>query len=1022
MLNFKKNVSACIAVLMFLLAAKQASLAQNPQYSGKVTLQGLQQNVEVFFDKFGIPHIYGKSLEDAYFALGFVHAQERISQFELLRRLGTGTFAEVVGAAGTASDVRAKTLGIVESARRSAEAFRRSPKSEFKKSLQSYLAGINAYLATLTPENRPKDLLPNPSKYTIEDVFASVINAQFAFVSLGISSDVITTQLKNTLDNPAYFKDLKVLNGAPVNRSFPARAGSGNAFNHNFRKSRKPMSKKLYKELSGLSSKYKFGFKNSNGWAVSGRKSTTGKPFFSSDTHIGLSQPDSYYEAQLVYPGQDLYGLFFPFSNLCVVGHNQHTSWGLTVMLNDDVDLYQETLNAANPNQVKFRGQWVDLKTRKETVRILQPDGTLMDSTFDVKITPHGPIINSVQPVSNDDPISLFYVGFQFPDATLEAFFDISNAKNIRQFKRGVRKHIAPGYNFQYADKQGNIAWFAAAKLLKRRHHVNPKVILDGASGRDEPLGYFPFSKNPRSINPPSGFVSSANNQIGRVNGKLYPGYYVSGTRAKKIKRIFRQKAKFSSNDLQALFNDNTSELFKKISQTLLQVIRNSPVLNKSANHQKAVQILSTWKGEHELDSKGPIVFYQLYYQLLENIFQDEVGTDIFQSFLQGDTPLYDVIDRSFVSILRKRYSIWYDDVRTTDKRESRADIFARAFDRAVVRLTEDGVLDKTWGEVHQQFYLSFTALFTLPPAEQAPYFVGPVPFKGGIGVLNKTELDLLAVGTSSNYSVAKTNGPGNRTLVDFSDIRKKSLGILPTGQSGVPTSPFYQDQAPLYNNGQLRPMLADRSDIEKQSSRLLLKKPRPAAPNVGDISGSVSACDGDIAISYSVEPVENADIYIWTLPVGVTQSNTGKTGTVVTYYATLEVDFGSQFNGGAITIAAKSIRLGTGHTRSLNIEKCANARSTNTLSQELNNKRATLFPNPITNASPVNIQLEGYGNNTPVVVQIIDVKGRLNRQISGKLQGGKVTLSADVLSQGLNIIKIKIKSEMFSFQVIKNK
>jgi len=1022
MLKFNKLVSAFIAVFMFLMATIQVVRAQTPKYSGKVTLQGLQQNVEVFFDKFGIPHIYGKSLEDAYYAFGYVHAQERISQFEFFRRIGTGTFAEVSqDPTAPGSDVTVRTVGITATARLTADAFKRSPNTKFKRSLNAYLAGVNAYLATLTPDNRPKDLFPTPSKYTIEDLFATLINFQFGFPSLGIYSDVLTTQLKDALDNPAYFDDLSVLTGKPVNRSFPKRS-SRPRFKHRFGKSHKPMGKKLFKTLTDITKKYEYGFKNSNGWAVSGKRTNTGKPFLSSDAHIALSKPDLFYEAQIVYPGQDLYGLFFPFSNLCTVGHNQNISWGLTVMLNDDVDLYREKINPNNPSQVMFGGKWTNLVIRKETIRILQADGTLKDSTFDVKITPHGPIINDVQgQITGEDPISLFYVGYQFPERIVEVFFDISNAKNIRQFKRGISKHIAPGYNLQYADKRGNIAWFAAGKLLKRPDHVNSKVILDGASGRDEPLGYFPFSKNPRSINPPSGFIYSANNQIGKVDGKLYPGYYVAGTRAKRIKKIFRGQRKFSSQDLQKLFNENTSKVFKKLSRELLEVIKNNPVLNKSANHQKVATILSNWQGEHTLDTQGPIVFYQLYFQLLKSIFEDEVGADVFQVFFQGGTPLYDVIDRSFIDIFNSKNSIWYDNVTTSNQQESRAEVFAQAFDNTVQKLVETGVLANTWGEVHTQTYFSFPALFAAPE-EFLNFSLGPFPFSGGINVLNKTELDLLAVGTLGNYAVAKTSGPGNRNLFDFSDIKKKSFGIIPTGQSGVPTSPFYQDQAPLYNNGQLRPMLSDRTDIKKQSSRLLLKKPRPVAPNVGDISGPLSACDGDLAISYSVEPVANADIYVWILPVGVAQSGTGKTGRVFTFDAELEVDFGSNFSGGAITVAAKSVRLGMGNTSTLNIEKCVNARTTNTLSQELNNKKATLFPNPITGSSTINIQLEGYENNTSAVVEIIDVKGRVNRQVTGKLQSGKITLNTEALSLGLNILKIKIKSEIFSFQVIKNK
>ena len=1021
--SFSKKKVASIAMLLSLFVFSQDIIAQIPKYSGKVKLQGLQRNVEVFFDRYGIPHIYAKNVKDAYYALGFVQAQERIAQFEVFRRLGTGTLAEVSSDASAASsDVAVRTVGIVEAARQTVKDFRKKPNSDYKKALKSYLAGINAFLATITDENRPKDLPKStPRQYTLEDLFATFINFQFGFTSLGIYSDGLTTQLKDKLGNPAYFEDLSVQTGKPVNKSLPPQADDLNNYRHMFAKSPKAMSKKLLNALSSITTHYeRYGLKNSNGYAIAGEKSTTGKPFFSSDGHIGLSKPDLFFEAQIVYPGQDLYGLFFPFSIWCLIGHTQTTSWGVTVMLNDDVDLYRETINPHNPHQVKYNGKWVDLKTRIETIKVLQSDGQLKDSTFEVKVTPHGPIISNVNGFIVDEaPISLYNVPFLFPDRTQEAFFGINNANNLKQFRKAARKHVGPGYNVQYADKHNNIAWFAVAKLLKRPAHVNSKVILDGASGNDEPLGFYPFNKNPRSVNPARGFIYSANNQIGKVDGKLYPGYYVAGTRAKVLTKKLASQAKFSSEDIQKLFRNTKSPVFKRIKNNLLNELQANPVLAKSADHQKAARILRNWKGKHRLSDKGPVVFYQLYFQLLKGIFEDEIGPDVFEVFFQGGTPLYDVVDRSFVDILNKASSIWYDNVTTAHKQESREDIFAEAFDNTVKKLVETGVLGSTWGEVHTQFYQGFPSLF-LAPEEASNFNLGPFPFAGGINVLNKTELDLFAVGTFGDYSVGKTSGAGNRTLVDFSDINRKSLGIIPTGQSGVPESPFYQDQAPLYNSGQLRPMLGKRSDIESQSSKLVLKRPKRPAPNVGEISGAENVCPGDHTVKYSVEKVDNADQYIWVLPDGTSQDKTGKTGSIATSASKIKVNIGPGFIGGNITVTAKSNDLGIGKTSALTIAKCINGRTSNLLVQEMNGKKVVVFPNPVVGVSKVKLQVGGYESNAPVVVQVVDTKGNTKTQITRKLINGSFFLDADHLAIGVNILKIKVNAEVFSFQIIK--
>ncbi|OJJ22399.1 hypothetical protein BKI52_06875 [marine bacterium AO1-C] len=821
MSKFSKIIIVSLATCL-LLATTHSTKAQSPKYSGTIQLKGLKKNVEVFFDTYGIPHIYAQGIEDAYFALGYVQAQERISQFEFFRRLGTGTMSEVIGINGTSFDVPTRTFGIVENAKQSAKALRDGPNNDLKKSTISYLKGVNAYLADMKRSGkRPKDLMPNPAQYTLEDLYATLSGFMFGFPAFGMYADIVTDQLMNTVKKTAYLKELKVLTGTPVNRSFPRNNTKGQLNVPVFKGFNKPFTKKYLKAFYNLTQNFKYGLKNSNSWVLSGKITTTGKPFFSSDAHIPLSKPDTFYEAHLVYPGQNLYGLFFPLAPLCSIGFNQNMAWGVTTLLNDDIDLYREKLNPKNPNQVWENDHWANIKVRKEVVKILQANGTLKDSVFDVKITRHGPIINQVRPMIPDqDPISVYYTGLKFNESTIASFFKMNTAKNLMEFTRGVSQQIAPGFNIQYADTKGNIAWFAAAKLLKRPKHVISKRILDGASGKDEPLGFYPFSENPKSVNPPEGFVLSANNQIGKVGGRLYPGYYVAGTRVKRLRKILGSGKKFSSKDLQKLYFDDVSPVFRGIARNVVKSLANHSILDKTPAHRKVANILQKWKGNHGADTRGPVVFYQLYVQLLKNYFEDEVGKDLFELFLKGDTPVYGVIDRSFEGIFYNRKSAWIDNI-NTPKKETRQDILAKSFAIAVDSLIKKGLIGKKWKKVHQQYYLGLPALFT----GQKGFDLGPFPFEGGVNTINKVEIDLLKVLHKGDYSVSKTSGPNNRTLVDFSDPDRKSLGVLPTGQSGFPESKFYKDQVKLYNNKQLRKMLRKRKDIEKVSTKLVLKK-----------------------------------------------------------------------------------------------------------------------------------------------------------------------------------------------------
>ena len=706
----------------------------------------------------------------------------------------------------------------------SANNFRKSPESDFKKAIKAYLSGINAYLAKLKKSGeRPKHLLPTPDKYTLEDLYACLGGLMFGFPAFGMYSDILTNQLVSTLKNPSPLSELNLYTGSPVNESFPKRNNLQKESYHFKRiKFLKPFKGKNLKKVTDFQRVFSKGIKNSNSWALSGKITATGKPFLSSDSHIALFKPDTYYEAHLVYPGQNLYGLFFPMTPICGNGFNQNAGWGVTILLNDDVDLYEEKVNPKNANQVWENDHWENIKIRKEVLKILQANGTLKDSVLEIRSTRHGPIINNVdQKIKSNSPVSLFYTGFKFPDSVLKSFFGMNTAKNLPEFTKAVGKHVAPGFNIQYADKQGNIAWFAAAKLLKRPSHILSKMFLDGASGKDEPLGFYPFSMNPKSINPPEGYVYSANNQIGMVDGKLYPGYYVAGLRAKRIKNILGSGKKFSSKDLQKLFLDNVSNTYQKMAKLVLKELEGHPILSKTRHHKKAVRILRRWKGAHKFKSKAPIIFYQLYYQLLKNYLEDEVGTELFELFFKGDAPLYGVIDRSFEGILFNETSVWVDDVNTKDKKETRKDLFVKSFSITVDSLIKRELLNKRWRHVHKHNYVSIPALFT----GQKGYDVGPLPLSGGVNTIHKTELDLKRVNDLGDYSVSKTHGPGNRTLIDLSDIDRKSLGVLPTGQSGFPESKFYKDQAKIYMKGKLRKMLRLRSEIEKVSTRLVLKK-----------------------------------------------------------------------------------------------------------------------------------------------------------------------------------------------------
>ena len=477
----------------------------------------------------------------------------------------------------------------------------------------------------------------------------------------------------------------------------------------------------------------------------------------------------------------------------------------------DDIDYYQEKYKAGSHYQIIQDGKVVNLTLRQEVIKVRGGD----DYKFMVKSSRRGPIINDVVPelTSDDKPLSMYWVFNKFPGSLMETEYNLSIAKNLKEAEKAASLLVSPSLNMMYGDKKGNIAWWAGAKLIKRRKGVDSKMVMDGSNTKNEPLGYYDFSQNPRAINPPSGFVSSANNQADKVDGELYPGNYVAGVRQQRLMDLFSTDKKWNYVDLQDLFMDDTSPLFVKISQEVLNVLQNDPVLFKTPNHAYATQLLKNWKGEHNIKAQAPVVFAKLLYFLIKNTMADEMGEQLFKEMLPNPGFMNEVLSRTYPKMFFKEKSIWWNDINTNDKSESRKEIFARSFDETIQELAKQypNNNDWRWGKVHKITYLNYT--------QNKAFTVGPFEMSGGMDVINKMGFVL------SNAKVHNiTDQPAQRMLIDFSNREKRSFGVLPIGNSGNPKSIFYKDQVNLYNKGKMRQILTDKNEIKKVSSLLRLK------------------------------------------------------------------------------------------------------------------------------------------------------------------------------------------------------
>jgi penicillin amidase len=550
-------------------------------------------------------------------------------------------------------------------------------------------------------------------------------------------------------------------------------------------------------------------FEGSNSWVLSGSKTESGHVIFANDTHIAYSQPAVWYEAHLECPGFNLYGNFIGGIPFSLLGHNRNLAWGLTMFENDDVDFYSEEINPVDSTKYKSGDNWKPFEVITETIKVKDS----ADVTITVRKTDRGSVISDINKQLGGKTISVFWTFTKMPSRLMQAFFGMNNAENINDFKTAVEKISSPGLNVMYGDKEGNIAYWAAAKITKFSDTiVHSEKIM---SYKNEAVGFYDFSKNPMSVNPPSDFVYSANNQPDTVDGVLYPGYYASEDRAVRILNLLKRENKWTVEKLKTVQTDVTSDNMPETVSEILNAIDLS-ILKKSENHQIVFNILKSWNGDHAVDSKGPVIYNKLIRKIIELTTKDELGDEDFEFLTHGHTG-----ERSLPVLIKNEHSVWWDNM-TTEQKETRKDILTEAYDRMINSLTEElgeNTDEWLWGKVHTVEYEHFIGKAVKPLRKI--FNVGPFNVWGGKQVINQIGFNINADGQYHSVS-----GPAMRTLIDFSDIEKKSFSVIPTGQSGIFMSKHYADQVDLYNSGQYRKQMMNKEEIISNSKDVLILKP----------------------------------------------------------------------------------------------------------------------------------------------------------------------------------------------------
>jgi penicillin amidase len=742
-----------------------------PKTAGEVELAGLGAAVEVLRDRHGIPHIYASSLEDAHFAQGFVHAQDRLWQMEMNRRIGSGRLAEVLGREALDTDRFMRTLGL----RRVAEANLRHYDAETRRLLDAYAAGVNAFLAgrpVLPPEfwllGVIGDMRPEPWSAVDSIVWTKVMAWDLAG---NWRSELLRMRLARTLPLERIQEFLP-----PYPGDAPPRIADLNALYSGLEK--KPAPEPVFSQQDSVA--------GSNSWAVNGTRSASGKPLLAADPHLGLTAPPVWYFAHLHAPGLDAIGGTLPGVPGILVGRNDRIAWGLTNTGADVQDLYLEKLDTP-------------FDEREELIKVKGA----ADERLVVRSSRHGPLLTAA---SRSAPrgyvLALAWTALAADDLTMQAALKLSRARNWADFLAAARELHAPPQSASYADVDGNIGFIAAGRvpLRKPANDLRGLAPAPGWDARYDWTGYLPFEELPQAFNPPGGAVVLANHKIVPSQYRHHITYeWQPPFRARRIEELL-----FSTptHDLSSFKQMQADVVSLAVREMLPRFIAAKP------DHQ-AVKRLAAWDGTMAAERAEPLLMTAWWREFARALYADELG-DAFR-LNWGPRAI-------FVGNVLSGQSHWCDNVRTPQA-ESCDSLLIDSLENALEDLHKRYGTDWNWGQAH-------VARHRHRPFASAPWlariFDISVPSAGDAYTVSAGAMDF----HDEAQPYANRHAPSLRAISDLADPQA-SVFIHSGGQSGNPLSPLYRNFTAAWARGDYVPMITERARLEADGVQRLVLTPR---------------------------------------------------------------------------------------------------------------------------------------------------------------------------------------------------
>jgi penicillin G amidase len=784
-----------VLIFAFLAGGAYLYLRQSlPKTDGEVAVAGLSDRVEILRDGYGVPHIFATSVEDAHFALGFVHAQDRLWQMEMSRRTGAGRLAEILGPGALETDRFVRVLGV----RRAAQANLRRYDRATLGVLDAYAAGVNAFLAgapVLPPEFWLLRVSPEP--WTPAD---SVTWTKMMAWDLGGNwrNELLRMRLAKSLPVARIQEFLPPYPGDPA----PALPDLKSFYDALEKQPRQLANAEGYGGDPG---------RGSNNWVVGGARSASGKPLLANDPHLGLTAPPVWYFAHLHAPGIDVIGATLPGVPGVVLGRNERIAWGFTNTGPDVQDLYIERLDSAG-NYLTPDGPR-PFTTYVETIKV---KGSA-EEQLKVRVSRHGPVISDVVRAALDamprgQVLALAWTALAEDDLSMQAGMKIAQAKDWADFLAAARDLQTPQQNVLYADIDGNIGFVAAGRVPIRKPANDLKGLAPapGWDARYDWAGTIPFSELPRMLNPAEAAIVTANHKITppgypyQISLEWQPPY-----RANRIAQLLDAQPRHSVQSFARIQADVVSLAARELLPGLLRTVP------KSAEARAALQSLAAWDGAMAAGRAEPLILAAWWRELARALYADELGDAFARNWSTRAVFLGNVLAD------RDGQSKWCDNVRTK-RIETCDEILADSLEKALADLRRRFGADSTrwkWGEAH-------TAWHQHRPLARSRtlgrFFDIRVPSAGDAYTVNVGRSDF----HEEAEPFANRHAASMRAIYDLADPQA-SLFIHSGGQSGNPLSAHYRAYARAWARGEYIPMLTERRRLEAAGVQRLVLVPR---------------------------------------------------------------------------------------------------------------------------------------------------------------------------------------------------